>query len=483
MKLKHKTDINADLVDAVTRDFEARKLARKPLELQWQLNIDFLNGRQNNYITQFETVTAAGKQYFWQEREVFNHIAPMIEARLAKLGTVQPEISVVPATSETKDVEAARTAKKVVESALRKVGIDTALEQANMWSELAGTAFLKTYWNAAGGRVLGSASSKPVYEGDVGVVVCSPFEIYPDNLTAGDVSELTSIIHAKAYKVAQIAAIWGEEVQGTDIDVFDLAGSGAKNAKSTMNDAAVVIERYELPSKTYPNGRLVIVAGGKLLFKGDLPYINQPDNRRGFPFVRLTCEPVAGSFFGRSVIERAIPVQRAYNSVKNRKTEFLNRLACGVMSVEEGSVDLESLESEGLCPGKVIVYRQGTRAPEFIDAGTMPAELEREEERLIQEFQSITGGADITRSAEATTMSGVALQILVEQDTQRIRRKHQSVLRGVAAIASQILRLYKQFTSIGRVDRRVNGTEVELFYWNPSEITSEEIIAENKGNQ
>ena len=30
------------------------------------------------------------KQYYWQEREVFNHIAPIIEARLARLSRVRP---------------------------------------------------------------------------------------------------------------------------------------------------------------------------------------------------------------------------------------------------------------------------------------------------------------------------------------------------------------------------------------------------------
>ena len=45
------------------------------------------------------------------------------------------------------------------------------------------------------------------------------------------------------------------------------------------------------------------------------------------------------------MVERAIPVQRAYNAVKNRKHEFLNRIAMGVLTVEDGSVDTDNLES------------------------------------------------------------------------------------------------------------------------------------------
>ena len=57
------------------------------------------------------------------------------------------------------------------------------------------------------------------------------------------------------------------------------------------------------------------------------------------------------NFFGTSVVERIIPVQRAYNTVKNRKHEFMNRMAVGVMAVEDGSVDTDDLEEEGLPPG------------------------------------------------------------------------------------------------------------------------------------
>lgn len=82
---KNKEQTNIDLVAEVQKDFENRKTARRALELQWQLNIDFLRGNQNNYITKFDTVVPIGKQFYWQCAEVFNHIAPMVEAKLGKL--------------------------------------------------------------------------------------------------------------------------------------------------------------------------------------------------------------------------------------------------------------------------------------------------------------------------------------------------------------------------------------------------------------
>ncbi|MCX4286529.1 MAG: hypothetical protein OSJ68_04460, partial [Clostridia bacterium] len=90
-----------------------------------------------------------------------------------------------------------------------------------------------------------------------------------------------------------------------------------------------------------------------------------------------------------SVIERVIPVQRAYNAVKNRKHEFLNRLAMGVLTVENGSVDTDNLEEEGLSPGKILVYRQGAEKPSLMDSGDVPADFAYEEDRLLSEFETV----------------------------------------------------------------------------------------------
>ena len=107
------------------------------------------------------------------------------------------------------------------------------------------------------------------------------------------------------------------------------------------------------------------------------------------PFVRQISAEQAGCFWGASVVERVIPIQRAYNAVKNRKHEFMNRLAMGVLTVEDGSVDTENLEEEGLSPGKILVYRQGSVKPQLMDSGAVPDDFSTEEDRLLQEFVTV----------------------------------------------------------------------------------------------
>lgn len=60
-----------------------------------------------------------------------------------------------------------------------------------------------------------------------------------------------------------------------------------------------------------------------------------------------------------------IPYQRAYNAIKNREMEYINRQSMGILCVEDGSIDIDELCEEGLSGGKIIVYRQGSNAPRF----------------------------------------------------------------------------------------------------------------------
>lgn len=65
------------------------------------------------------------------------------------------------------------------------------------------------------------------------------------------------------------------------------------------------------------------------------------------------------------LVSHLLPLQRAYNAIKNRELEYINRISMGVLCVEDGSVDVDELKNDGINGGKVIVYRQGANAPTF----------------------------------------------------------------------------------------------------------------------
>jgi hypothetical protein len=73
------------------------------------------------------------------------------------------------------------------------------------------------------------------------------------------------------------------------------------------------------------------------------------------------------SLYGRNGLVALLePYQRAYNKVINLHNEHLESATHGWMAVEDGSVDVDDLSEEGLAPGKIVIYRQGSKAPAVI---------------------------------------------------------------------------------------------------------------------
>ena len=482
------------IVNEVLADFKERAEKRKSLDLIWQVNMNFLMGNQYCNIGYGGNLEESERQYFWQEREVFNHIAPTFDIRYAKLTKVDTEINILPSTNDERDVKSAKVSKKIIKSIKNKLKLQSIIAQGIKWSEVCGTCFYKITWNSDKGQVVGlDEGGRPVKSGEVEVSVVSPFEIYPDNLVTEKLEELQSIIHAKAYSTEEVKAMFDVTVKGQDVNVYSLDsvnssigglgfnGTMPKMIESRKSDSVLVIERYNRPNATYPNGRFTIVAGDKLVYDGDLPYKIGNDDERDFPFVKQTAIEEPGSFFGTSIIERLIPVQRAYNAVKNRKHEFINRLSMGVLSVEDGSVDLDNLEDEGLCPGKILVYRQGSSEPKYLQGESMPNGLSDEENALLEEFNKISGVNDILNSSSlSSNISGTALELLISQDEERLNASIESIKNANIEIARKILKLYKQYAIFPRLARIVgeNG-QVELFYFSSCDISSDDVEIEN----
>lgn len=483
-----------DLVKEVRKDYERRREERKPLELQWRLNMNFYNGNQYAEITPVGDIEQYGKQYFWQEREVYNHIASIIETRLSKLNRLKCAVSVRPFSSDDSDVYTAKLSTQIVKALCEENNLSSLLNQASTWSEVTGSCFFKTVWSSDKGRVVGESKSKKILrEGDVEISVVPPYEIFPDSVCASGLDDCQSVIHAKAYHVDEIKDIWGADVQGEDVNVFSLdnaqIGGGLGYDASLPNmidsvahDMCVVIEKYSRPTTNKPNGELIVVAGDKLLYYGELPYINEFNEQRGYPFTKINCLDKLGCFYGTSIIERLIPLQRAYNAVKNRKHEFINRLAMGVMTVEDGSIDTDNLEEEGLSPGKVLIYRQGSAPPKMLESGRVPIDFQYEEERILQEFTTISGVSEISKYSNIyNQMSGKAIGLLVEQDDTRLSIATTSLRMGIKRICEQMLRLYKQFCKTKRM-KRFSGDngEVELAYFNASDLQSDDLVFDNE---
>ena len=466
------------LAEEVTNDFLRRQEERRLTERGWQLNLNFVRGNQYCDINSKGEIFEEDKKYYWQSRRVFNHVAATVDLRCSKLGRIRPALIVTAASNEESDRQSAILASAILSSVSEGADLDGIISDATVWSETCGTAFYKVIWDGNAGAAVGAdTNGRRLRQGEANISVVSPFEIYPYSLSVENVDEQPSIIHAKAVPVQDIYSAYGVKLEGRDIE--DMSG--------VRHGCELVIERYERPFEGAPNGRLTVVAGGALLYDGALPYINCDGGERGYPFIKQISMPRAGCFFGGSVVDRLIPLQRAYNAVKNRKHEFLNRISMGTVAVEDGSVDTDELIEDGLTPGKILIYRQGAKPPEMLTLGSVPAEFSEEEQNLLREFAKVSGTGELTENADgyAGITSATGIQLVLEQDEIRMEFAYQQSKRALKGIGRHVLRLYRQFaTDVRLLKTAGENRTLSVHYFKGSDISSDDVSleADNEAN-
>ncbi|MEQ6049488.1 hypothetical protein U2I53_10620 [Lysinibacillus capsici] len=505
----------------VNQEYESRKSERLPFELQWRLNIEFLNDNQFLDIDPTSvSIQEIPKMYWYQEREVFNQMATIYETRVAQLSRTIPMLKVRPASQDDGDISAARVSSSLLQSTWYEEDMDVIWDDLCAWTELTGTALIKNVWNKDKGRTVmimrvpkeqqenkasngdtehasqlleGEYEDVELKEGDMDVCVVSPFEFFPDNNFASSLKACHSVIHAKAYGIKDIEEIWGVKVEPEKVDVMTLqqmqAGLGGigysvggyRGKSMQLKNHAIVKEYYERPTKKYPNGRFIVVANNKVLSLSELPYKVGDDEKRDFPFVLARSIKKPAQFWGGSVLERIIPIQRRYNALRNRKAEYLNLVSIGQWYEPEGALD-EDVELDN-SPGNIIRYRPVNGGkPEPVSFPNLPASFENEIQTLLNEFTAISGVSELSRYSQAPSgvKSGVALSIANEQDNTRISNTAANLAQCIKLMGKQWLRLYRQFVKEPRVLRTVGrDRDVEVSDWTVSQLKSDDVIIEN----
>lgn len=494
-----------ELISHVNTEFERRTKERLPFENQWKLNVNFLEGNQYidiNPVSQaLEEIPLA---YDWQEREVFDMIAPNIETRLSRLSRMRPVLKVMPGSNDPDDLRSTKVGTHLLKNIYYDKKMQNKQADLNAWMESTGTCLMKNVWNQNLGQLIdydqtvvdmqGQAMPQAIHEGDLETIVCPPQEIYPDSCYHQDIDQCRSIIHAKAFHIDEIEEMYGKKVSPEQISVMQLQrsmiGSGGLGYNSmthnfttlAMKDYALVKEYWEMPSKNHPEGRLIVVANGVLLYYLDqLPYMIGDDGKPALPFTKVVCITRPGCFWGKSVTQRMIPLQRRYNAVRNRVAEFLNRVAIGQWTVEQDSVDIDYMEANAGSPGAIIEHRVGSQPPRPVQYGSLPNEFQAEIATLLQEFSIVSGVSEISRQSNAPTgvKSGVALQLALEQDDTRLATTSQNISDFLVECGKIWLRLYKQYANGPRILRATGKNNVvEMLDWSKADIKSDDVIIE-----
>ncbi|HAC11611.1 MAG TPA: hypothetical protein DCE65_07100, partial [Clostridiales bacterium] len=176
------------------------------------MNLQFVEGNQYCDMTPAGALEEEDTQFFWQTHRVFNHIAPTVDSRVAKLVNARPAVKAIPFSDEDGDMRAAQLATGVLSYAFERTGLNDTVADGILWSEICGSVFYKVRWDEnAGRKVAVDENGNPVYEGEVSVSVTPPYEIFPDRLDC-DFTAARSVIHAQAVSLDYVLSSFGVSV-------------------------------------------------------------------------------------------------------------------------------------------------------------------------------------------------------------------------------------------------------------------------------
>lgn len=366
-----------------------------------------------------------------------NLILPTIQNRLARLCKNPPKYDVRPNSNGVEDKDAARLTLKVINNVWDSERVNEKRIELTMWQQQAGHAWIKVYWDNMKGRqvpvpeevdeltgeIIQEASIE--YEGDIGIDVCSPLEIYVDNL-ARNVQEANWIGQAKIRKLSYFRDQYGE--QGTKVkqegawlsSLQNLIKINNMSAKSLggqydaeTENSAIELAYYEKPTKKFPKGRMIVMANGVLLAYKSLPCgeIN---------FVKFDDIKIGGKFFSESLITHLRPLQDQYNRNLRRKAEFINKS----LNIKFVAAKGHGLQEESLTDNtEVLQYNPVPNAerPTSVPTPQLPQYVYTDDEKLKSDMSELSGISEISKGQlPSASIPALGMQILQEADETRI---------------------------------------------------------------
>lgn len=458
------------LADWAQQNLNKSKKDRYKTERQWYLNLAFYFGQQNVQFRQ-ATTSAGDNAYklivppapYYRARPVVNRIRPLIRTEMSKLTSNKPSASIVPASSEDKDIYAAQAGEQIWQSLYQYKKLHSILRRTVFWSSVTGNGFMKAYWDPNVVDPTGQPQQginpetlmpeeQPVM-GDIEYCSETPFHIFIPDLRSEDIEDQPYVIHAQMKNAEQLSQLYRRPITKETgypqlIEDSFLSVLGINEHDKHRN--VMVLEVWVKPRQLaiLPEGGMFVVVNDKVVY--GVPYY--PYTYGKYPIAKMGHVPT-GKFYCDSTIVDLIPLQREYNRVRGQIIEAKNRMAKPQLAAEQGSIDPTKVTSE---PGQIIMYKPGYRAPVPIPLQEIPSYVLQEQDRIIADMDEISGQHEVSRGQTPTGVTAAtAISYLQEQEETKLSATYDSLEEMMEKIACLTLNYIRDYWDVPRIIKTV----------------------------
>jgi hypothetical protein len=417
--------------EAMLKDANVRELCER-----------FWRGDQNSYIgskglilTQSEITTATVGKPPHRNRNVYNHIQPLVSSKVSAATQRVPSYEVIQSTSDHKDYTAARLAEQVAVYLYDEINIRRAT------TELVTNALVQR-----------EGFIYPYFDPNVG-----PF-VAMDN---GDELELVGMGEVRLLILTRSEVMWEPSMRFDDSpwwayererlisEVEKIPGFvGGKLSSDVKDNKEMVTETVylERPCPDYPDGRRLVIANAKVIApEEDFPLKDHEDRVIDKPPLFRLSYTVDPNGDDRGMVESMIPSQRTVNDCTNKLLEWKNRCLNPQMIAPRGS----NMDRPDDTPGRINYYNPiGGQKPEWERPPVVPRELFEMREMALQDMRVFAADVDVQPVADLAARTANAA---IEQANLR----WQSFLGDLAEVHSRVMRACLTLVSRHYTDERM----------------------------
>ena len=247
-----------------------------------------------------------------------------------------------------------------------------------------------------------------------------PWEVYVDPLEAQNGNPL-SLFHIYPYDRDSLASQYPEHEE----EIFraseyqdDLTRNVA--GTSRVADQIKVREAWRLPiSKTMKGRHVIAIEGSGKAGSGGVVLLDEPWERKEFPFIFLRWAWEVLGFGAVSLVEEVMPICDEVNQAVRRTQDVVNRTSQSVCLYQEGTVNEDDIKSNE--DGINIRYNAGATPPTWISPpplNTQTLDWIKLNQQTAYEISGISQASASGRK-EAGVTTGIALRTISDMESER----------------------------------------------------------------
>lgn len=386
--------------------------------------IEFANG--NHYVSidktglklvEQNTVPkwAGGEKPDHRVRRSHDLIGPILKGKVSSATQRIPGYEVVPSTTDPEDYSATRLGKKILHAGYEGPWHLKQAFRKFVWDALVTEeAFIMPFWDANVGPFVETTNDQgetySVGMGEIRAAVYSGLEVIWEPGVEYEDSPWFAIEHARPIEqVESEPGFLGGKLKADADESMLIAGrEKPKGAKLVM-----VTEFFDRPCPKHPNGRRLILAGGRQIFvPEDYPLTDHEGKVVDEPCLHRAVYSIDGSSERhRGLVQSMIESMRQYDYGANKAAEYLQLVLVPQIIAPEGAIKGE-VDDE---PGGIVEVDEEALANGEIKWREMPS-MPREFTDLQDRAQGELGFVAHENQIPSQVESGKAIEGLQQKD-------------------------------------------------------------------